>query len=331
MRGVQMLGQSRVAIQQYPDPSPKEGEALIQIQASALCGSELHGYRADRQQEFNCGHEAMGVVVETRNTRRLKPGDRVGIHAVWGCGDCRWCAEGRYTYCDQRRGTPGTHAELVAAPEHVLLKLEEDIPDDVAVLVTGDGLGVPYHVSTRLNARDGDVVCIIGAGPIGLGNVLVQSFLGAEVVVIDFNDYRLGLARDLGARHTINSQKDDPVEAVRQITSGNLANKCIECVGRPETLQLALRLVGKAGTVMAVGEQGEVPINIGEGLIRRDITLMGSWFYHYCEFGAMVDLYRRGMRVDKLVTHHLPLAAADAAFAEFAAGRTGKTVLRPAA
>ncbi|MBI3922461.1 MAG: zinc-binding dehydrogenase [Armatimonadetes bacterium] len=326
-----MLGQSQVTVEDFPDPRLGEGEVLIRIQASALCGSELHGYRGDTGQEFNGGHEAMGVVAEALHTRYLKPGDRVGIHAVWGCGQCRWCASGRYTFCDQRRGTPGTHAELVSAPEHVLLKLEEDISDEVGVLLSGDGLGVPYHVSTRLNTRGGDVVCVIGAGPIGLGNVLIQSFLGAEVVVIDLNDYRLGLARDLGAKHTVNSQTDDAVEAVRQITSGSLADKCIECVGRPETLKLALRLVGKAGTVMAVGEQGDVPLSISEDLIRRDITLMGSWFFHYCEFGAMVNLYRRGLRVDKLVTHRFPLEEAPLAFSEFSAGRTGKVVLQPCA
>lgn len=324
-----MLGQSRVAVEEYPDPQPGEGEVLIQIQASGLCGSELHGYRAEQGQPFNGGHEAMGVIVEARNTRYLKAGDRVGLHAVWGCGHCRWCASGRYTYCDERRGTPGTHAELLAAPEHVLLELGDDIPNDVGVLLSGDGLGVPYHVNTRLNTRGGEVVCVIGVGPIGLGNVLLQSFLGAEVIAVDLNDYRLRLAMELGAKHTVHSGEADPVEAVREITSGVLADKCVECVGRPETLQLSLRLVGKAGTVMAVGEQGDVPVNISEGLIRRDLSLLGSWFFHYREFHPMADLYRRGLRVEKLVTHRFPLGQAGTAFEEFAAGRTGKVLLEP--
>lgn len=329
MLGVRMLGNSRVAVETFPDPTPRKGEVLIRIQASALCGSELHGYRGSEASPFNGGHEAMGVVVEERDTNKFTVGDRVGIHAVWGCNACRWCREGRYTYCDARRGTPGTHAELLAAPEHVLVSLDADIPDDAGVLLSGDSMGVPYHLNTHLDTHAGEVVCVIGVGPIGLGNVLLQSFLGATVIAIDVNDYRLHLARELGATHAINAATGDAVDAVRGVTEGNLADKCIECAARPETVKLALRLVGKSGKVAIVGEQGDVPVHISEDLIRRDITLLGSWFYHYCEFPAMVDIYRRGLRVEKLITHHFPLSEAASAFADFAAGRTGKVVLQP--
>ena len=329
MLGVQMLGNETVSVKDYPEPVQNQGEILIQIKASGICGSEMHGYRSHSAQPFNGGHEVAGVVIDAGNSTRFKVGDHLGVHAVWGCGNCRWCDVGKYTFCDQRSTCPGTHAEQLAAPEHTCLKLPEDIPFDVGVLLTGDGLGVPYHVSQRLNTKRGYVVCIVGAGPIGLGNAVIQSFFGAEVVVIDINSYRLSLAEKFGIAHTINSQEIDPLEAVSEITQGMLADKCIEAVGRSETLRLALRLVGKSGTVMAIGEQGDVPISPSSDLIRRDITLMGSWFYHYSEYPSMLDLYRRGLPIGQVITDHFPLLEAQTAFNQFANGNAGKVILEP--
>ena len=327
MLGVQILGNEKVAVKDYPEPVQNQGDILVQIKASGICGSEMHGYRSHSSQPFNGGHEVAGVVIDAGNSTQFKVGDHLGIHAVWGCGDCQWCDIGKYTFCDQRSTCPGTHAERISVPEHTCLKLPEDIPFDIGVLLTGDGLGVPYHVSQRLNANEEDVVCIIGAGPIGLSNAMVQSFLGAEV--IDINPYRLSLAETCGITHTINSQEINPLEAVLEITQGMLADKCIEAVGNSETLKLALKLVGKAGTVMAIGEQGDVPINPSSDLIRRDITLMGSWFYHYSEYPSMLDLYRRGLPIDQVITDYFPLLEAQTAFSKFAQGQAGKVILEP--
>jgi threonine dehydrogenase-like Zn-dependent dehydrogenase len=324
-----MLGSSQVTVKEFPDPVPAEGQVLVRITASGLCGSELKGYRAEGEREFNGGHEAAGEVVEANGCRLFQPGDRVGLHAVHGCGKCRWCAQGKYTFCPDKVGIGGTHAELVAVPEHTCLALPEGVPDDVGVLLSGDGLGVPYHVGKYLQTRGGEVVAVIGCGPIGLGNILVQNFYGAEVIALDVLESRLALATELGADHVINPEQTDPVEAVRNLTNGMLADKCIEAVGKPETVKLALRLVANAGTVMACGEQGDVPINIGADLIRRDLTLRGSWFFHFYEFHEMVDLHSRGLWAEKLITDHFPLSEAGEAFAKFAAGETGKVILQP--
>ena len=329
MLGVQLLGNEEVIVKEYPEPMLDGNKVLIQIKASGICGSEMHSYRSPNPQLFNAGHEVAGVVIDAGKSTRLKVGDRVGIHAAWGCGDCRWCAVGQYTFCDNLTICLGTHAERIAAPEHLCLKLPEDIAFDVGVLLTGDGFGVPYHVSQRLNTKGGDFVCIVGAGPVGLGNTIVQSFLGAEVIVVDINDYRLSLAKAAGAAHTINSQGVEPLDSVTEITHGMLADKCIEAAGRPETLKLALELVGKAGTVMCVGEQGETPISPSRDLIRWDITLMGSSFYHYAEYPAMLDLYRRGLPIGQMITDHFPLVQAQAAFSKFANGQAGKVMLEP--
>jgi threonine dehydrogenase-like Zn-dependent dehydrogenase len=329
MLGVKILGREQVAVRDFPMPASHPDRVLIQVKASGICGSEMGAYRRDAEHPSNGGHEVVGVVVEPGDATRIRAGDHVGVHAVWGCGECEWCAAGQYTYCPDLRHSGGAHAQFVSAPEHVCLRLPEDVPWDDGVLVTGDGMGVPYRVSQRLATAGGETVCIVGAGPVGLGNAIVQSYLGAEVIAVDVNPYRLELARACGATHTINASETDPVEAVRDITSGLGADTCIEAAGAPETFRVALRAVRKAGVVMVVGEQPRVEINPSADLIHRDVSVMGSLYYHYSDYPAMLDLYRRGLPIGTMITHHFPLTDAAEAFKTFAEGRAGKVVLEP--
>jgi propanol-preferring alcohol dehydrogenase len=301
---------------------------VVRLRASGLCGSELHGYRGAAAMEDppNGGHEPAGEVVDASRSRRWRVGDRVGIHAVWGCGQCGWCVQGIYTFCDARTVIGGAHAELAAAPDHVLVALPEDVDFAAGTLLAGDGLGVPYHTSRRLDTRGGDTVAVVGCGPIGLGNILLQSFLGARVVGLDIVPGRREWAAEMGASDTIDAG-EDAVGALRDLTSGRMADAVVEATGRPEGLALALRLVGKGGTVACCGENREVTLNVGRDLIRRDTTLFGGWFYHFREYPEMLELRRRGLRVEKLISHRFPLERAAEAFTEFAAGRTAKAVL----
>lgn len=329
MLSVKLLGHERVDVRQFPDPEPRPDRVLIRVMASGICGSEMGSYRGASEHPSNGGHEVVGVVVDAGAATRVTAGDHVGVHAVWGCGDCRWCDVGQYTYCPDLRHSGGAHAEMLSAPERVCLRLPKDVPWDDGVLVTGDGMGVPYRVSQRLGTVGGEFVCVTGAGPVGLGNVIVQSYLGAEVIAIDVNPYRLELAKACGAAHTIDARADDPVAAVRDITSGIGADKCIEAAGKPETFRMALDVVRKAGVVMAVGEQSRVELNPSRDLIHSDATVMGSLYYHYSDYPAMLDLYRRGLPIGDMITHHFPLIEAAEAFRLFAEGRAGKVILRP--
>lgn len=327
MRAARVLGQSRVEVVDVPDPVPGDGEVLVKLQRSLLCGSEMHGYRGDHAMPTNGGHEPAGIIVDASRSRRWKDGDRVGIHAVWGCGHCEWCARGIYTFCDGKRGCPGAHAELMAVPDHVMAPLPDDVDYEVGALLAGDGLGVPYHTSRRLPTHGGDTVAVVGCGPIGLGNILLHSFFGARVIAIDLSADRLAMARDCGAAELVQAGEAEPFAAVKELTNGRLAEAVIEATGRPEGLELALKMVGKAGTVACCGENRDVTINVGRDLIRRDITMFGSWFFHFREFPEMLDLYRRGLAVDKLVTHRYPLAQVAEAYADFAAGKVGKPAI----
>lgn len=330
MRQVKFMGNSRVEVVEASDPKPKENEALVKLRASGICGSELHSYKSEKGLPTNGGHEVVGEVVEAPANSRLRPGDRVGIHAVFGCGKCEWCMQGKFTYCANRvGGLGGCHADLMTAPDHCCLRLPDDVPDDVGVLLTGDGLGVPYHCSLRMNTKGGDFVLVFGAGPIGLGNVLMQSFLGAEVIAVDILDARLTLAKDLGARHTINGKGTDVVAAVREITRGAMCAATINSVGVEDGLRACIRCTATRGVIMNLGGVTKMTLDISGDLVYKDLSLMGSWFYHVCEYPEMIKLFRRELAVAKLITHHFPLAEADAAYREFVAGATGKVILIP--
>lgn len=329
MLGLRFMGREQVILQEYPNPVPTEGQVLVRVHASALCGSELPAYRDDGALASNLGHEPAGVVVDAGHSRRWHTGDRIGIHAVWGCGACDWCARGIYTFCDRRASCPGAHVEYLAVPDHVCVPLPDDLSFEVGALLAGDGLGVPFHTSRRLSTRGGSTVAVIGCGPIGLGSVLLQSFFGARVIALDLCRERLELARELGAAETISVAEGEPLEALREMTRGALADVVIEASGRPEGFALALQAVGKGGTIACNGENAHVSLHVGNDLLRRDITLLGSWFYHFREYPEMLALVRRGLPAEKLITARYPLAEAQQAFAAFAGGTTAKVILEP--
>jgi threonine dehydrogenase-like Zn-dependent dehydrogenase len=327
MRSVILGGKGSAELAERPDPVAGAGEVVIATAYSALCGSELHGYRGDGM-DGNSGHEAVGTVAAVGpGVSGLRLGQRVGVSAIAGCGHCAHCAAGRCTWCREKRFYGQMHAERFLAAASACHLLPDDVPWQPGVLLTGDGLGVPYHTSTKIAAAAIATVAIFGVGPIGLGNVLVQSHLGRRVLAVDPSAFRRAKAVELGAAETIDPTAGDPAAALAKLTGGEGPDVCLECAGRPETALACFAAVRTAGTVVFNGEQGPLPLSPSEHFIRRDITAVGAWFYHYCEFGPMLALYRAGLRVPDLISDVYPASQAAAAFEAFAAGRTAKVLL----
>jgi threonine dehydrogenase-like Zn-dependent dehydrogenase len=329
MKSVKFDGKGVVRVIDAPEPEPGPDEVVVATVVSAICGSEMHSYRGDGQANGNGGHEAAGVVERVgENVQELKVGQRVGASAISGCGHCSFCARGQYTWCSSYKFYGSMHAEKFVVAARAVHLLPDDVPWEVGVLISGDGLGVPYHSSTRMPQNGVDSVAVFGVGPVGLGNVLLQTYLGRRVAVVDVSEYRLDYAMKLGARWAIRGGTPAAVEQVLDVTAGYGVDIAIEAAGRPETVKQCFAAVRKGGTVVFNGEQGALPLSPSDDFIRRDITALGSWFYHFREFGDMLRLYRTGLRVQDLVSHTYPLDEAATAFAEFAAGRTAKALLR---
>jgi len=328
MRNLKMCGNGVAEFMEVPEPIPGTGEVLIKTVASAICGSELGTYRNAGKPNGNSGHEAAGIVVALGDGDiPLKIGQRVGVSAVAGCGkpDCPQCSAGRYTWCENYKGYSNMHAEKFLAAANACHLLPDDLPWDIAVLISGDGLGVPYHSAGKIPAGT-RTIAVFGTGPVGLGNILLQKYLGRTLIAVDKSPFRLHLAKQLGADYVLNPDEGDVVEQVKKITGGG-ADVCIEAAGRPETALNCFAAVRTAGTVIFNGEQPALELSPSEHFIRRDITATGSWFYHFCEFKGMLDLWRNGLNVASLISDHRKYADAPQAFKDFAAGKTAKVIL----
>jgi threonine dehydrogenase-like Zn-dependent dehydrogenase len=326
MRQLRMLGRQGVEVIETDRPEPTdEAPVVVAVRGSGICGSELGGYRSERTSEGNGGHEVAGVVVEAPD--RSLVGKRVGVTAIVGCGQCEYCRRGQDTYCSDWHGWSNGHAEFVARPERAIRVFPDEVACDwaEAVLLSGDGLGVPYRVAQRLGDSSGKTVFVVGLGPIGLGNVLMQVHRGARVLAIDPIAYRRELATDLGA--ACFDPTTDGLDDWLAKNCGRGPDVVIECVGKNATLQQALRYARPRATVAVVGENPAAEFNLAEMVIRKDLTLLGSWYYQPADFDGMLAEYRAGLRVERLVTHRFPLGQADEAFSLFASGQTGKVVL----
>ncbi|MBN1343161.1 MAG: zinc-binding dehydrogenase [Phycisphaerae bacterium] len=326
MRELRMLGNQRVDVVDADRPqATDDAPVIVAVRASGLCGSELGGYRADKPSDGNGGHEVAGQVVEAPDPSWI--GKRVGVTAVIGCGQCDYCRAGQDTFCQHFKGYANAHAEFVARPQRAIRIFPDDLDCDwaTAVLLSGDGLGVPYRIARRLGDTAGKTVLVIGLGPIGLGNVLVQTFGSARVIGIDPVPYRRELATQLGAE-CLDPTTDGFDDLVRG-RFGRAIDVVIECVGKNPTLRQALQWVGPAGTVVAAGENPAAEFDLANTIIRKDLTLIGSWYYQPADFEGMLDMYRKGLQVERLITHRFPFEQAAEAFTLFASGQTGKVIL----
>lgn len=328
MKRIEFCGNSKVRLIDVPDLEPAPGEVVVRTAASAICGSEFGTLRGDGIAGGNPGHEASGTVMGLgEGVDCLAVGDRVGVSAIVGCGECDYCARGQYTWCNSFRFFPNMHAEQFVIAANACHHLPDDLDWDVATLLTGDGLGVPYHTSTKIADPEITTIAVFGLGPIGLGNVLLQSFLGRRVLAVDVNPTRLAFAEMLGATTTLNAASDTSVvEQIREATWGEGADVAIEAAGRPETAKQCFAAVRKGGTVVFNGEQPAVELSPSNDFIRRDITAVGAWFYHFCEFPGMLALYHDGLCVQDLISHRFGVEQAEEAYRAATAGETAKAL-----
>jgi threonine dehydrogenase-like Zn-dependent dehydrogenase len=327
MQIARYAGDGVIQMVEGPDPIAGPGEVVVQTAISAICGSELHSYRGAAQ-DGNGGHEAVGTIVTLgEGVDWLKIGQRVGVSAISGCGKCSFCAQGQYTYCANFKFYGNMHAERFLASAIACHLLPENVSWEAGVLLSGDGLGVPYHTSVKIASPQIKTVAVLGVGPIGLGNVLMQAHLGRRVIAVDLSPYRLELAKRLGASDIVNAKEEDTASMLRALTGGVGPDVCIEAAGQPETAMACFKAVRTAGMVVFNGEQGPLPISPSDQFIRRDITAVGSWFYHFSEFPQMLNLYRSGLRLQDLITHCFSFSDADAAYKQFSSRQSGKVLL----
>ena len=321
-------------------------DAIVRIDTSTICGSDLHILKGDVPETMPgtiLGHEAVGTVMEVgAAVSTLTPGDRVLLSCVSACGRCRYCKEGRYGQCLGGGGwifghtINGLQAELARVPfaDNSVYKFPATLGDE-QVLFLADILPTAFEVGV-LNGMvsPGDVVAIVGAGPVGLSAILTAKlYTPGRTVAIDLADSRLESALRFGADITINNGREDAVALVMELTDGLGADVALEAVGVPQTFELATELIRPGGRVANIGVHGRSATLHLEKLWTRDVTITTGLVDTF-SIPQLLRLVVDG-RLDPslFATHHYPLEDTMAAYDTFAdAADTGalKVVLNGA-
>jgi len=328
MLAVHFVGRGEISLDEMPTPEPRGRDVVVRVRAAAICGTDRENLEGAGQSTVP-GHESAGEVVAVDKPVRIAVGDRVAINCHVTCGGCEHCLNGDLYFCDELQAIgferDGGFAECVLVPEACCTPIPDDVSYETGSLLV-DMLGTPFRAVKRAHLLPGDRVGVWGAGPIGLGALMVAKRFGAQVTTLDLSDYRLDMARDLGADLALNPARDDVQRALLEWTQGRGLDVALDCVGSEAVAQQGLDALKKRGTLVVVGVSHKLTLNPWEHLICRELTILGTRNYNTGEFDEMVTLVRRGLPVGQVVTHRFPLSEAEDAFRLFRSGRCGKIV-----
>jgi threonine dehydrogenase-like Zn-dependent dehydrogenase len=346
MKAVVFAGAGRVAVRDIPDPRVEEpGDALIRVEISAICGSDLHFLhgKAPLDPGETIGHEAVGVVEETgAAVSRFAPGDRVVVSFDIACGSCWFCRRGQTQLCEDFRNLGagafggdlgGAQAELLRVPtaEVNLLAIPDDVSSEAALFV-GDVLTTGWYAAAHCDVGEDDVVGVVGLGPVGFSIVQSARARGARTILaFDREPSRLALAETAGARG-VAVDAHHPQMAAAELTDDRGLDVVFEAVGAQPALETALDVVRRGGTVgvvgMYTGEEMALPLGV---LWSRaiDLRFTGICPVHAWWEETMGALRSGALDPLPLVSHRLPLEDAAHGYELFAARAATKVLLFP--
>lgn len=338
MKGVLLPGNRRVSVEQFSDPTPGVGEVVVRVKASAICRSDMGLYcgqpavvQAGKAGGFISGHEAAGIVESVeQGVLQMRPGQRIAVHLAVGCGHCAFCRTGHYHLCKDWEcigfTRDGGNAEFLVVPERNCMPIPDDIDYAVAAVST-DAFGTLYSAMGRLAVSGIDTVAIFGLGPMGAAGVLAAKARGARVIAIDMLEERRHLATELGADHIIDSGAGDTVARLIELTGGLGVDAAVDCTGNSAAQNAALDAARPFGRVAFVGESKETTIRPSDQLIRKQLSLMGCWYFSAAEYPAIMRcITDKKVPIHKLITHTFSLDEAATAFQMFDERKTEKAV-----
>jgi 2-desacetyl-2-hydroxyethyl bacteriochlorophyllide A dehydrogenase len=344
MRAVTYQAPGEVRIEERPEPEiGSADEAVVRVEASGICGSDLHIFHGRVQIEpgFVIGHEYVGTVVAAGDeVSGVEVGDRVLGTYCTACGECFFCRRRDFHKCDRGRvfghgatlgSLQGAQAEqlLVPTADLTLRRIPDGLSDEVA-LFAGDVMGTGYHAVDALEVEPGGSVAVLGLGPVGLCAVQAARAAGAEqVIAVDSVPERLEMAAKFGAR-AVHLTEDDVRAAVKEETEGRGVDGTIDAVGHPDALEMACRVTRKAGIVSATGVYAErIDVHMGIVWIKA-LTLKTGHANVIAHLDPVLERLQSGeLDPAPLVTHHMTLDEAPEAYSIYDRHEALKIVLTP--
>lgn len=324
-------------MEDVPDPKCDPGEVRIRITHTAICGTDKHIFEWDEWAQNNLnlplivGHEFCGIIDEVGpHVTHYKVGDRVSGEGHITCGNCRNCRAGKKHLCPETIGVgvhrDGAFAEYLVIPESNVWPLHEDIPSEIAAFF--DPLGNAVHTALAFNITGEDIL-ICGAGPIGMMAAAICKFSGSRnIVVTDINDYRLNLAKDLGASRTVNPRKEDIGTVFEELGISHGFDVGLEMSGNPEAFNQMISLMYNGGNIALLGLLPNSTKVDWNKVIFKGLNIKGIYGREmYDTWYKMTQMIRSGLSVSKVLTHHFKIDDFQKAFKVIESGNCGKVVL----
>jgi alcohol dehydrogenase len=320
MKALVYHGPGKKSWEEKPKPTIKEPtDAIIKILKTTICGTDLHIMKGDLPEVTDgriIGHEGVGIIEEVGTAvSNFKKGDHVIISCITSCGKCEYCKKGMYSHCEKGGWIlgymiDGTQAEYVRIPhaDNSLYHIPEG-SDEEALVMLSDILPTGFECGV-LNGqvKPGDVVAIVGAGPIGIAALLTaQFYTPAEIIMIDIDANRLNVATTFGATHTINSATENVVEKLMSLTNGKGVDTAIEAVGLPATFEMCEAIVGVGGHIANIGVHGKSVTLHMETLWSRNITITTRLVDTVTTPMLFKTVQSKKLDPKKLITHRFKL------------------------
>lgn len=347
MRGVVFTGDRELELMTFPDPTPGPGEVVVEMKASGMCGSDLHQYRRPKNQERNAtglppnpnptiaGHEPCGVIAAVGpgvSAAEARVGQRIMVHHYQGCTQCGHCKSGWQQLCQDvpvkvyGSNSHGGHAKYLCVPANTMVPLPDELSFAAGAAIAC-GSGTAWGALRRMNISGRDTIAIFGQGPVGLAATQFAKAQGARVIALDINEARLARARQFGADETVNPGSNDPVAAIKDLTHGRFADLTLDTSSNSEARLNAIKSTKVWGTMCFVGEGGNVTIDVSPHVLRRQLTMIGSWtFSNIIQAECARFCVERKVDVDALFTHKWTLDQAEEAYKLFDKQSDGKGV-----
>jgi len=325
-----------------PEPLVNKHEVLVKVRATSICGTDVHIYdwnewaAAKVKPPLVFGHEFAGEVVEVgKDVKGLVVGDSVSGETHIPCQRCEQCRTGNYHICENvlLRGVdvPGCFAEFVALDEVTAWRNDKSIPFEVAS--AQEPLGNAVHTVFAGGGVEGKSVAIFGCGPIGIASAGLCKESGAEkIFAVDISDYRLQLAMEFGATHSINAKVSDPVKEIMRQTNGRGVDVFLEMAGTGDTIKQGLKVLRSGGRASMLGLPSmPVEIDFSNDIVLKMINMQGIYGRRLYSTWYTAASYLRSGRIDlaKLITHRFKLDEYQKAFDLMKSGQSGKIVMTP--
>ncbi|WP_321300281.1 zinc-binding dehydrogenase [uncultured Sphaerochaeta sp.] len=334
MKALYYVGEKKIELREIPTPVPNESEYLIQVKSNGICGSDFEGYMGKtgrRTPPMIMGHEFSGVVAQAPKGGKFQEGQKVVVFPKPYCGVCEFCKKGMVNVCPEGicmgvLDVDGSMCEYVTIEEKYLLPFDGISFNEAAFT---EPLAVAYRSVYKISdaeLAEADYTLIIGAGTIGLMALALLKYRGAKnVIVSDATDFRLGIAKELGADYLVNPRTQDFLAEITTITSGKMIDFSIEAVGIAPTAKNSLECLKIGGTAIWIGNaQKIIEVNM-QNIVTKELKIKGNYVYDLDGFADSLRLLsERKINIKPLITHSYKLEDGVQAFKDLENNREGK-------